>query len=952
MVPSAAGVRPAASIWRSSSGGGERWSLLSAVAATALGFAALVGWMTPYRRLASLVPQSIPMAPSTALVVLLLGVTLIRAAHRQSTRWTTLVSIVALVLSGMQLSLFIAGFPPLLDDLLVPAPAPFGDYLTGRMSPWTALGLVLSSASLLFVSLNPVLIGRLRRHRAIDNAGVVLASLVTLLGGVVLLGYLFDAPLLYGSPVVPMALSAALALACLGLAVLGLAPRDADLVRPFVGPAPRATLLRAFLPIVPAMVGLELVLARIDGLNRGLNAALAAIAAALLVAGIVAYASHGTGLALARAEAELRTSEASLRELADAVPQMVWIARADGWIVYANRRWMDYTGQTLLESLGDGWSQPFHPQDRTRAEEIWSRATATGATVSMECRLRRADGVYRWWLVRGVPLLDASGAVVKWYGSFTDIDEMILAEQLVSDSEERFAKIFRSGLVAFSIAERESGRMIDVNARWAALFGYRREEVIGRTVFELGLWDDSVSREAFIGQLSTGGSQAHTEAAFRRKSGEVFHALAAVEVMTITGNPAPLLMTALVDLTERKRLEAQLFQAQKMEAVGRLAGGVAHDFNNALAVIQGYTEILLGGSIDDDQRSGLGEIHQAAIRAAGLTRQLLVFSRKEIVDPQRIGLNSLLANLEKMLKPLLGEDIELAIVPGANLGLVRADRGQLEQAVINLCFNARHAMPEGGQLRIETANVDASRLADAGSAGGDARQEAVAPGRYVMLAVSDSGCGIAEEILPRIFEPFFTTKAAGVGTGLGLSMVYGSISQAGGHVRVESAPGCGTTVRIYLPLVDGSTESPESPVAAEDAKGSATILLVEDEAAVRALVCRLLVTAGYRVIEAGSGREALRLAAATVGEIHLLITDVVMPGMNGRELVEVLLVERPGLRIIFVSGYTDDILANHGVLEPGTVLLAKPFTKAALLRCVHEALQRPSAMAASPAQLG
>ncbi|MEO7795275.1 MAG: ATP-binding protein [Thermoanaerobaculia bacterium] len=756
------------------------------------------------------------MAPSTALLVLLLGVTLIRAARWQSTRWATLFAAIALVLSGVQLSLFVAGSPPVLDNVLVPSPAPFGDHLTGRMSPWTALGLVLASASLLLVSLSLRFIGPTRRHRAMDNAGVLLASVVTLLGVVVLLGYLFDAPLLYGSPVVPMALSSALALSCLGVAVLGLAPRDGDLVRPFVGAAPRATLLRAFLPIVPAMVGFELLLARIDGLNRGVNAALAAIAAAFLVASIVGYASHGAGLALAQAD-------------------------------------------------------------------------------------------------------------------------------------ERFAKIFRSGLVAFSIAERKSGRIIDVNARWAALFGFQREEVIGRTVFELGLWDDSASRETFIAGLSSSGTQAHTEAAFRRKSGDVFHALAAVEVVTITGNSEPLLMTALIDLTERKRLEAQLLQAQKMEAVGRLAGGVAHDFNNALAVIQGYTEVLLAGAFDDDQRSSLGEIQQATTRAAGLTRQLLSFSRKEVADPRAVELNSLLANLEKMLKPLLGEDIDLAIFPGADLGVVKADPGQLEQAVINLCVNARQAMPKGGHLRIETANVDASRVDSCAT--GVAPQAAVAPGRYVMVAVSDTGCGIAREILPRIFEPFFTTKAKGVGTGLGLSMAYGSITQAGGHVRVESEVGSGTTVRIYLPCIDGCAEVEELQVAAAPAKGSETILVVEDEASLRALVGRLLRQDGYRVIEAGSGREALQKAVATAEEIHLVISDVDMPGMNGRDFVEALSAVRPGLRVIFVSGYTDDILASHGVLEPGTVLLSKPFTKAALLRNVHEVLKRPPAVADPAAAL-
>ncbi len=925
-----------------SSDAGGRFTLITAMAATLLAALGLAGWMTAYSRLATLAPHSIPMAPTTALIVLLLGATLIREARRRSTRLTMAAPWISLLLSGLQLALFLGGFPPVLDAILVPTPEPFGAYLTGRMSPWTALGLVLSSLSLLFVSLGLLWLGRSRRHRAFDNAGVVLASIVILFGLVVVLGYLFDAPLLYGSPVVPMALASALALVFLGLAVLGLAPRDSALLRPFFGASPRATLLRAFIPIVPAMIALELLLAQIDGLNRGLNAALAAISAALLAAGIVGYVSHGTGRALARAESALRASEASFRELADAVPQMVWVARPDGWIVYSNRRWMDYTGQTLEESLGRGWSAVFHPDDRKRAETTWDRAIATGTTVSVECRLRRSDGVYKWWLVRGVPLQDDAGGVEKWYGTFTDIDERVLAGRQVAESEERFAKIFRSGLVAFSIAERKSGRFIDVNERWAALFGHPRVEVVGRTVFELGLWEDSASRDRFIATTSSGGTQPHTEAAFRRKSGEVFHALAAVEPLTLTGMTEPLIMTALVDITERKQLEAQLIQAQKMEAVGRLAGGVAHDFNNALAVIQGYTEILLSGEPDDETRTSLGEILQASTRAAALTRQLLAFSRKEDVDPRALALNPLLANLEKMLKPLIGEDIDLAIVPGADVGLVKADRGQLEQAVINLCVNARHAMPGGGRLRIETANVDASRVDSAGV--GVQPEAPVTPGPYVMLAVSDTGCGIVEENLPRIFEPFFTTKAAGAGTGLGLSMVYGSVSQAGGHVRVESKAGSGTTVRIFLPCIEGSPAVQELEPPVTLPRGSETILLVEDETAVRGFVCRLLVEAGYRVIEAGGGREALRKSGAA-GEIHLLVTDVVMPGMNGRELFEALSAGRRGLRAMYISGYTDDILAKHGVIEPGTVLLAKPFTKAALLSSIRDALAVPPAIA-------
>jgi two-component system, cell cycle sensor histidine kinase and response regulator CckA len=387
---------------------------------------------------------------------------------------------------------------------------------------------------------------------------------------------------------------------------------------------------------------------------------------------------------------------------------------------------------------------------------------------------------------------------------------------------------------------------------------------------------------------------------------------------------------AFENITERRRLESQLRQAQKMEAVGRLAGGVAHDFNNALGVILGYTELLMRQA-SEAQRGKLEQILKATQRASGLTRQLLAFSRKQIVDPKVLDWNALLSDLEKMLGRLIGEHIDLAIVPGADLGQVKADPGQLEQVVMNLCVNARDAMPGGGLLRIETANADL----DAGHA---ARHEPMAPGRYVMLAVSDTGSGIEKEILSKIFEPFFTTKEAGKGTGLGLAMVYGTVKQAGGYVWVYSEVGRGTTFKIYLPRVDEPGVAPAVQEAPMPSKGWETILLVEDEGALRAIAREILEEHGYRVIEAAGPNEAIEIAHRHPGPIHLLVTDVVMPGMNGRALAESLVAARPELRVLYMSGYTDDVIAHSGVLESGILLLEKPFTMLALLGRVRAAL--------------
>jgi nitrogen-specific signal transduction histidine kinase/ActR/RegA family two-component response regulator len=389
-------------------------------------------------------------------------------------------------------------------------------------------------------------------------------------------------------------------------------------------------------------------------------------------------------------------------------------------------------------------------------------------------------------------------------------------------------------------------------------------------------------------------------------------------------------MVVLVDMAERKQLESQLLQAQKMEAVGRLAGGVAHDFNNSLGVILGYTELLMRQA-GEAQRGKLQEILKATHRAAGLTHQLLAFSRKQVVDPKVLDLNTLLADLEKMLGRLIGEDVDLAIVPGADLGQVKADPGQLEQVVMNLCVNARDAMPDGGLLRLETANADV----DAGHA---AQAEIMAPGRYVMLAVSDTGSGIEKEILPKIFEPFFTTKEEGKGTGLGLATVYGIVRQAGGYVWVYSEVGQGTTFKVYLPRIDERPVAPEVKQAEVPSKGWETILLVEDEGSLRAIAGEILEEHGYRVIQAASASEAIEIAAGHPAPIHLLLTDVVMPGMNGRALAESLVAARPALKVLFMSGYTDDVIAHRGVLEAGTLLIEKPFSALALLGRVRAAL--------------
>ena len=394
---------------------------------------------------------------------------------------------------------------------------------------------------------------------------------------------------------------------------------------------------------------------------------------------------------------------------------------------------------------------------------------------------------------------------------------------------------------------------------------------------------------------------------------------------------------AWLDITERKQLEEQFHQAQKMEAVGRLAGGVAHDFNNLLTAILGSADLVLDSLTPGvPAREELEEIRKAALRAADLTRQLLAFSRQQVIAPTALNPNEVVANMDKLLRRLLGEDVELRTRLTPDLVTVKADPSQLEQVVLNLAVNARDAMPNGGKLTIETQNVEL----DAAYVRGHISAQ---PGPYAMIAVSDTGVGMDAATQARIFEPFFTTKEIGKGTGLGLATVYGIVKQSGGWIWVYSEPGQGTTFKIYLPRVtEAVPPAAVTPAPPASVRGSETILLVEDDEMIRNLVQKVLQANGYRVLVAANGRDAERVAGQHEGPIHLLMTDVVMPGMNGREVAERLAAARAGVRVLYLSGYTDDAIVHHGVLEPGVAFLQKPFTPAVLGRRVREVLDSPA----------
>ena len=612
----------------------------------------------------------------------------------------------------------------------------------------------------------------------------------------------------------------------------------------------------------------------------------------------------------------------------------------------------------ILELLGEVQTQAFDLERVERLDHALTRLSRTGVdVVLLDLGLPDSQGLETFMRARrGAPdepivvisgldderlALEAVRSGAQDYLVKGRIEGHLLArvlryaverkrgEEALRASEAHHRTILENIGDAVFIADPQ-GRYLDVNPRACELTGYSRDELLQLTVSDTYPAQDRDAAALRIVDVA-GGRAAVTERPLLRKDGAIL-----VVESNARRLPDGRLLGAVRDITERKRLEEQLRQAQKMEAVGRLAGGVAHDFNNVLTAIFGYADLLNEELPEGHQaRQDLDEIRKAAQRASSLTRQLLAFSRQQVLQPMVLSLNDLVEDIQNMLVRLIGEDVQLRLGLSPSAGNVRADAGQIQQVLMNLVVNARDAMPTGGKLLVETANTELTeQYAEA--------HQPVAPGAYVMLAVSDTGSGMDAETKARIFEPFFTTKEKGRGTGLGLSTVYGIVKQSGGYVWVYSEPGRGTTFKIYLPRVDEPAEPLAPPQReARTLTGTEIILLAEDDEMLRPLSKGLLERLGYRVLEAENAIRALALADAHAGPIHLLVADVVMPGGSGRELARRLANSRPDTRVLYVSGYTDDAIVHHGMLEPGLNFLQKPFTPAALARKVRDVLDAP-----------
>jgi two-component system, cell cycle sensor histidine kinase and response regulator CckA len=516
-----------------------------------------------------------------------------------------------------------------------------------------------------------------------------------------------------------------------------------------------------------------------------------------------------------------------------------------------------------------------------------------------------------------------------------DITDRRLMEDALKKSEEKFSRAFQSNPAAIAISDLTTRTYLDVNDTFLELTGYRRDEVVGRTWEDLSIWVDRRSRDESFVELKETGRLRNREFQFRRKNGNSGTGLVCTELIEIDGRSCAI--TSTIDITERLQLESMLLQSQKLESVGRLAGGVAHDFNNLLTLINGYSDFILKATPPSEPvYLHAQEIQKAGMRAAGLTSQLLAFSRKQVIEPRPLMVNIVVKDAQRMLKRIIGEDIQLTTALDPMLGPVMADPDQIHQVIMNLVVNARDAMPDGGRLKIAAHNIDVEE-----SAAG-AHPDAV-PGRYVMIAVTDSGTGMDEDTLQKVFEPFFTTKERGSGTGLGLSTAYGIVRQSGGWIEVSSKPGQGSEFRVYLPRIDACAV-PDQPASAapQVMLGSETLLLVEDNQEVRRYAATVLTSCGYRVLEAKDGAAASIIAQEYAGEIDLLLTDVILPGINGRELADRIRLSRPKIKVLFMSGYTADVIARRGVLEQDVAYIPKPVSPHSLASKVRQVLSDDS----------
>lgn len=848
--------------------------------------AALIGWFINHAALKGIHRGYIPMAPNTAVVFLVLGTALVILGNRSLTSaWLVRAAIFpAVVFIVARMTEYLTSIELQVDQWLFKFPSEsFGLAPVGKMAFLTALTLLLLSGSVLLFSWP--------KPRWFSRAGHALSIVVTFIGLVFCLGYLYGAPLMYSGRSIPMALNTAICflIAGSGLVIKG-SCRNAEERR-----AAREALLRAH-----------------DELEERVRAR----------------------------TAELEEQQQYLRAIVETSPNPIFVKNPEGRFTLINPAVELAYGRPASEILGrkesdlNGYHQEIQTFIHDDEEVIRTRQPKFIPEEELTNPKTRETRLFQ---TIKVPLKLPGNGTVHVLGVATDITERKQTEKALRQTEERYRLLFDSNPLPMWVYDRESFEFLAVNEAAVSHYGYSRDEFLSMTIKDIRSAEDV---ETLLDNLSdergfnSAGTWKH-----RKKDRSIIDVEIISHPLSFGGRNAKLVLAN--DVTERKRAEEalrdteeQLRQTQKLEGVGHLAGGIAHDFNNLLTVINGFCALAMRGvKPEDPLLDSLEEIKKAGERATSLTRQLLAFSRRQVLQPKILNLDTVVSDMEKMLRRIIGENIDLRAILEPTLGNVNADPGQIEQIILNLVVNARDSMRDGGKLTIETDNVYLDEEYAKNHVGAQA-------GPHVMLAVSDTGHGMDSRTMARIFEPFFTTKELGKGTGLGLSTVYGIVKQSGGNIWVYSEIGRGTTFKIYLPRVDGGTEEYKRTVEeAKPVKGTETILLVEDEDMLRKLARQTLSGYGYRVVEASNGAEAITISAQHDGEIDLLLTDVIMPGMNGSELSARLLKTRPKLRVLFMSGYTDDAIVHQGVLDESANFIQKPFAPDALAHKVREVLE-------------
>jgi PAS domain S-box-containing protein len=821
---------------------------------------------------------------------------------------------------------YAAGIDLRIDELLFRDPDPMSAPFPGRMSILTATNFVLFGAAMTLPR---------RTSPAIDLAFTALCS-IGLIGTIlVLIGYGYGIPLLYRPhPYASIAIHTATAFAALFIGAVATRPTVgwAAMLRSHRAGGAVARRALPFVLLLPPLLGWVV----LQGERHGLYDAATAIAIFAIVStmifAVVAWSSGRVvdrlDVVRRRTEEALVASESIFLAFVQNAPFVTYVKDRDGRYVFHNPE-----GERVFKSTDAAMrgktARDFHdPATAAEIETIERRIVATGQPVVVE-RQTTAAGPYEWAMVIKFPVRDRAGQVIGIGGFDVDISERKLAEAAAHEREQSYRRVVE--LVQEAIWIHADGKVVFANPAAAKLFGVDHPDVlVGQSAMGWVHPDDRDHAAARTRILTTQPCAVPvTEMRLLGLDGQ--ERTAAIHAVSFLQDGRIRVMASARDVTEQRRAEAQLTQAQKMEAVGQLTGGVAHDFNNLLTVIIGTLDMTLERAQSDLQPM-LDTALRAAQRGATLVQRLLAFSRRQALKPEPLDINRLAADMEELLRRTLGEQIEIEMKLLGDLWPTLADRSQVESALLNLAINARDAMPTGGKMTIETGNI---HLDEAYAA----RNVDVAMGDYVVLAVTDTGSGMLPEVLERAFEPFFTTKEVGRGSGLGLSMIYGFAKQSRGHLKIYSEVGHGTTVRLYLPRVAGDgLATAHSSAAPEHPRGGETILVVEDDADVRQYVVSQIRDLGYQVIEAADGRQA-RLILDGYASIDLLFTDVVMPGgMTGRQLADAAKERRPTLRTLFTSGYTENSIVHQGRLDPGVHFLAKPYRRQELARKLREAL--------------